>query len=387
MPVDFFVPGLVKIGGGAVAEVPAVIVALGVSRPLLVADGFLLETGLAGRIVDDLRREGFDVEVFSDVQPDPTTESLAIALRSVRSHEADSIIALGGGSAIDSAKALAVLAKYDGPMRDLKAPVRYDGEALPVIAIPTTAGTGSEATMFTVITDSETHEKMLCAGSSYLPAAAVVDYETTLSMPARLTADTGIDALTHAIEAYVSKKANTLSDMFALEAIGRIGRVLRTAYHEPADRHAREEMMVAATVAGIAFSNSSVCLVHGMSRPLGARFGFAHGMANAMLLAEVTSFSASAAPSRYADCARALGVAPAAGTDVEAVDALIAEIRTLVVELEVPTPESRGIALADWEAALPTMAEQALASGSPANNPRVPSIEQIQDVYRACYRR
>jgi alcohol dehydrogenase class IV len=236
----------------------------------------------------------------------------------VTSHRADVLVGLGGGSPIDTAKALAVLAVRGGPLRDLKAPFSYDGPALPVAAIPTTAGTGSEATRFTVITDSDTGEKMLCAGSSYLPVAGIVDYELTMSMPPRLTADTGIDALTHAVEAYVSSRHNAFSDAVALRAITIIGRSLRTAHRDGADHRARAEMMEAATLAGIAFSNSSVALVHGMSRPLGAHFHISHGMSNAMLFAAVTEFSLSAADDRYADCARALGVADDSVSDADA---------------------------------------------------------------------
>src|SRR4029077_15383849 len=171
-------------------------------------------------------------------------------------------------------------------------------------------GTGSEVTRFTVITDSARDEKMLIAGSTLLPSAAVLDYELTMSMPQRLTADTGTDSLTHAIEAYVSRKANRFSDTFALAAMKTIWAELPTAFREPDNRRAREAMMLAATLGGIAFSNASVALVHGMSRPIGAHFHVPHGLSNAMLLPLVTAFSAPAAEPRYAACARTMGVAP-----------------------------------------------------------------------------
>ena len=180
---------------------------------------------------------------------------------------------------------------------------------LPIIAIPTTAGTGSEVTRFTVITDTETDEKMLIAGLGCCPTAAIVDFELTLTMPLRLTADTGIDSLTHAIEAYVSKRANPYTDGMAKNAMGLIAKNIRAACAEPQNRAAREAMMLGATTAGMAFSNASVALVHGMSRPIGAFFHVPHGLSNAMLLPEITAFSAPAALDRYADCARAMGVA------------------------------------------------------------------------------
>lgn len=385
MNKDIHTPPVLRFGAGSVDSVGDLLTTLGAARPLVVTDGFLISTGVAARVANALRVAGMEPAVFGDTIPDPTTDSLEAGLNSIRAHGADSIVALGGGSPIDTAKALSVLAVRGGHMRELKAPYQFNGEALPVIAVPTTAGTGSEVTQFTIITDSETNEKMLCAGPGYLPRAAIVDYELTLSMPPRLTADTGIDALTHAIEAYVSRKANPISDAYAIAAISRIGRFLRRAYRDGGDRVAREEMMTAATLAGMAFSNASVALVHGMSRPLGAHFQIAHGMANAMLFAEITSFSVQDAAGRYATCAREFGVANEGDTDADAADQLVAALRALTVELEVPTPALRGIERSDWDALVPVMATQALASGSPDNNPRVPSAEQIEQLYQAVY--
>ena len=227
----------------------------------------------------------------------------------MREGDYDSLVAIGGGSSIDTAKGMSVLYANGGRMRDYKVPNEIPQAGPPVVAIPTTAGTGSEVTRFTVITDTETDEKMLIAGLACCPAAAIVDYELTLTMPLRLTADTGIDSLTHAIEAYVSRRANPFADGLAKNAMGLIARNIRTACAEPDNRAAREAMMLGATTAGMAFSNASVALVHGMSRPIGAFFHVPHGLSNAMLLPEVTAFSAPAALDRYADCARAMGVA------------------------------------------------------------------------------
>ena len=196
---------------------------------------------------------------------------------------------------------MAILAAGGGKMRDYKVPVAADKGALPVIAIPTTAGTGSECTRFTVITDTERDEKMLIAGLGALPLAAIVDYELTYSVPARTTADTGVDSLTHALEAFVSKRANPFSDALAVSAMALIGRHIRTAYAEPRNAAAREGMMLGATQAGLAFSNASVALVHGMSRPIGAHFHVPHGLSNAMLLPAITRFSVGAAEARYAE--------------------------------------------------------------------------------------
>lgn len=385
MTASIALPRIMRVGGGAVDEIGEVVAGLGLARPLVVTDGFLVGTGAVDRMVANLEAAGLHPAVFADTVPDPTTASLDAGLRAVADHDADCVIGFGGGSPMDTAKALGLLSTAGGRMRDFKAPRINTGPALPVVAVPTTAGSGSEATQFTVITDSESGEKMLCPGPAFLPVAAIVDYRLTLTMPPRLTADTGVDALTHAIEAYVSRKANPFSDSLALVAIGTIGQVLRRVYADGQDTEAREKMMLAATQAGIAFSNSSVALVHGMSRPLGAHFQVAHGLSNAMLFPAVTEFSVDAARTRYADCARALGVATTEASDATAADDLVTALAELCRDVEVPTPKSYGIARRDWDERVPLMAEQALASGSPANNPRVPSAEEIRDIYARIY--
>ena len=270
-------------------------------------------------------------------------------------------------------------------MRRYRAPHVQDDAGLPIIAIPTTAGTGSEATRFTIITDEASDEKMLCIGLAYLPIAALVDYELTLSMPPRLTADTGVDAITHAIESYVSRRANPFTDSMALVAMRTLWDNIRVAYAEPGNLAAREKMMLGATQAGIAFSNSSVALVHGMSRPIGAFFHLAHGLSNAMLLPAVTSFSAEAGTVRYADCARTLRVASEGESDAAATAKLVGALFRLNADLAVPGPQRLGIDAARWQAVMPTMAEQAIASGSPANNPRVPTAAEIEGIYRTVW--
>jgi alcohol dehydrogenase class IV len=378
-------PRLMRIGAGASALLPEVLGQLGLSRPFVVTDPFLAGSGRVESLVAGLRAAGLSAAVFSETVPDPTVASVEAALAALKAGDHDCVVGFGGGSPMDTAKAVAVLARFGGPMRAFKAPHLQDEAGLPIVAIPTTAGTGSEATRFTIVTDAATDEKMLCIGLAYLPVAALIDYELTLTKPRRLTADTGIDALTHAIEAYVSKRANPFSDGLALSAMRLIAPNLRRVWADAGDRRAREAMMIGATQAGIAFSNSSVALVHGMSRPIGAHFHVAHGLSNAMLLPAVTAFSAPAATARYADCARAMGVAEEGETDDRAVERLIAALRALNADLEVPGPRAYGIDAGRWSDLLPTMARQALASGSPANNPREPSAEEIEALYRAVW--
>jgi alcohol dehydrogenase class IV len=377
MSSPILLPRILHIGAGASAQVGNVLEALGCSRPLIVTDASMVKLGYVERLQAHLPPS----DVYADTVPEPTEASIIAGVEKVKSGTYDCIIALGGGSPIDSAKAIAILGKYGGRMRDYKVPRIVNEPGLPVIAIPTTAGTGSEATRVTVITDHERDEKMLCLGMGFLPVAALVDFELTLSLPPRTTADTGIDALTHAIEAYVSKKANPYTDSQALQAMQLIAPNLRRAYHDGQDRPAREAMMLGATLAGIAFSNASVALVHGMSRPIGAFFHVPHGLSNAMLLPTVTAYSIPAASARYADCARAMKVASTEDSDAVANHKLLEELRALNAELQVPTPEAFGINRFAFFNLTRTMAEQALASGSPGNNPRVPTVDEMVKLY------
>ncbi|HEV7370203.1 iron-containing alcohol dehydrogenase [Arenibaculum sp.] len=385
MIASITVPPLMLIGGGSVARIAEVLERTGVRRPLIVTDGFLRDSGALARLTGPLEAAGIPHSVFADTVPDPTTDVVEAGTRVLAGGGFDGMVALGGGSPIDTAKAMGVLAANGGRMRDYKVPNPIPRDGLPVVAIPTTAGTGSEATRFTVITDTETDEKMLIAGPGVLPRVAIVDYEFTLTCPFRLTADTGIDTLTHAIEAYVSRRANPFADSMALAAMGKVWRNLRLACFEPSNRHARAEMMLAATQAGIAFSNASVALVHGMSRPIGAHFHVPHGLSNAMLLPAVTAFSLPAAPGRYADCARAMDLVPPEAEDGEAGAALIGALIALNRDLKVPSPAEYGVDARRYRDLMPVMAEQALASGSPANNPRVPSAGEMVALYREVY--
>lgn len=375
-------PKEIHVGGGTLGNLPTILKSHDFEAPILIADPFILSTELGDRVISSLRSENLRLRVFSGVVPDPTTSSVEAAVQFINQDIHDCVLALGGGSAIDTAKAAAVLAKRGGMMRELKTPRVEDVKGLPIVAIPTTAGTGSEATRFTIVTDDETGEKMLCPGAAYLPDIAVVDYELTITKPRRLTADTGIDALTHAIEAYVSKQASPFTDVLALAAMRSISANIRRAFHRPSDCEAREAMMLASLNAGIAFSNSSVALVHGMSRPIGAHFHVAHGLSNAMLLPAVTAWSSEMATDRYKDCAVAMGLADPSAHPIDAVSALLAELKDLNAEFEVPTPKAFGIEFEKWEGLLPLMAEQALASGSPGNNPRVPAAAEIVELYR-----
>jgi alcohol dehydrogenase class IV len=387
MVASYVSPRAIRIGAGAVQQVAAVLAQFGLRKPLVVTDPWMVSSGTVDKALAPLRAAGLEPAVFSETVPDPTDLVIEAGVKVLLAGDFDCLVGFGGGSPMDTAKAMAILATAPAgtKMRVFKVPAVADAGLVPVICIPTTAGTGSEATRFTVITDTETDEKMLIAGLGALPLAALVDYELTFSLPPRITADTGIDSFTHALEAFVSARANAQSDTWALSAMRLIGPNLRTAYHQPDNAAARQAMMLGATQAGLAFSNSSVALVHGMSRPIGAHFHVAHGLSNAMLLPAVTEYGLEAALDRYAEAGRALGVAQRADSDATAAEKLLAELRAWNDELKVPTPQGYGIDRATWEELLPLMAEQALASGSPGNNPRVPDAAGIVALYRKVY--
>ncbi len=382
MTIEVLIPSIIKVGAGAFAEAPSILKRLEVKHPLIVTDAFLVRLGLVESLRAQIENAGIACGVFSETVPDPTTDAIAAGLRAFAEGSHDSLVSLGGGSPIDSAKAIGMLAANGGLARDYKVPNEIPKKSPVHLAIPTTAGTGSEVSRFTVITDSDTDEKMLIAGASLVPNAAIVDYELTMSMPARLTADTGTDSLTHAIEAYVSRKRNAFADAFAMTAMRTIWAALPIAFREPGNRGARESMMLAATQAGMAFSNASVALVHGMSRPIGAHFHVPHGLSNAMLLPAVTAFFVKAAEKRYAECARAIGVADRSDSDDDAGRKLVDALFRRNKDLEVPSPKNFGIDEERYFSLIPTMATQALASGSPQNNPRIPTSEEIEAIYR-----
>ena len=370
MVLTLQLPPTLIIGAGASLQVVSEANGLGVLRPLLVVDPYLCDSRAA-----KLLQESLPTAVFRGVRPDPDLEIVAQGLDALRAHRADGVIALGGGSAIDAAKAIAILATNAGPLADYMGYHKIPSAGLPLIAIPSTAGTGSEATRITVITDGPRRLKMMILDGHLLPTVALVDYELSLSMPAALTAAVGLDSLTHALEAYVSRKASPFSDAIALEAGRLIVPHLRRAYRNPQDLPAKEAMMTGATLAGMAFSNASVALVHGMSRPLGAYFHIPHGLSNAMLLPTVTRFSYLANPDRY----DAFAVHTGLGAD------LLAALDAFNCDLHVPSLREFGVTEAEYRSALSQMADDALASGSPANNPRVPTRDEILALYQEVY--
>lgn len=380
-------PRRMLVGGGAIQQCAGLLKSFGLSKPLIISDPFLgsSASGAVDSVSKALAAGEMKHDIFLDTIPDPTSDAVEKCRAALEKGSYDSIVAVGGGSPMDTAKAAATLIAHGGKMRDYKAPFQMDKEAIPIIAVPTTSGTGSEATKFTIITDSESGEKMLCIGLAYLPLAAVLDYELTMSMPFRLTADTGIDAMCHAMEAYVSAKKNPFSQSLALAAMTKISQNLRTACNEPDNKHAREMMMLGSCEAGMAFSNASVTLIHGMSRPFGAQFHVPHGLSNAMLAPKVTAFGVQGAVKEYAEVARCMGMYEEGADDAQAAAEFPSYLQKLNDDLKVPTMSEYGIDSTQFHDQISWMSEAALASGSPNNNPVIPTHPEIEDLYRQIY--
>jgi alcohol dehydrogenase class IV len=378
-------PSEIVIAGAASERVGEVAAKLGMRRPVVVTDPCLAERDPVQRTLELLERVHLAPRVYADVRPDPTTGNVEDALAIVTEHGGDGVIAVGGGSSLDTGKAVAVMATNGGSVGDYAGYHRIPNEGLPLIGVPTTAGTGSEVTRVAVITDTERSVKMMILDDHLLCSAALVDFELTVTCPPALTAHVGIDSLTHAIEAYVSRKANPVTDLWALRAASLIAGSLRRAFEQPDDREARAALALGATLAGMAFSNASVALVHGMSRPIGAHFHLPHGLSNALLLPAVTRFSLPGAPERYATVARQMRVAGQDDSDRVACQRLVDALRRLNEDLGVGKLRELGAERERFDAVKREMADAALASGSPAFNPRVPDADEIVRLYEEVF--
>ena len=383
----FNVPRFLRVGSGALESLGTALDELGARRALLVTDTVMGKSEWIPRIADLCDQQGVSARIFDGVDSEPTTFDVEAALGEFDVGYCDSIIGFGGGSALDTAKSAALVATNGGSIVDYEGRDKFAEPGNPVVAIPTTAGTGSEASRYVAITDPVRDVKMLITSDFLQPTAALVDPGPTMTMPAAVTASTGIDALTHAIESYVAKTAHPMSDAMGLSAIAGIARNLARAFAQPNDLRAREAMSVAALQAGIAFSNASVALVHAMARPLGAHFRIPHGISNAMLLETVMSYSISGAPERFAAIGRAMGAPVDGRPDDRAAQAAVDLVGDLCRELKIPSLAQWGIEEASLKSLAPKMAEDAIASGSPANNPRVPSSEEIVEMYHDAYER
>ena len=386
LPIKTFrVPRIIITGSGASEQVGEESKKLGFKKALLVTDQNLVKLGIVEKVAQSLRGSGVSFAVFDGVYTEPIVEFVQEGLKAYRENGCDFLLAVGGGSPMDTAKAIAVMVTNSGSIEDYKGLSKIPQKGSPVIAVPTTAGTGSEVTPFTIITDTKKDVKMLIGSPFITPEAAIVDPSLTLTMPQDLTAATGIDALTHAIEAYVSVKAQMISDIFCLSAIELISGNLKQAWTDGNNAEAREKTMLGALQAGIAFSNSSVALVHGMARPIGAYFHVPHGASNAALLGVVMDFSLTGNPNRYAHIAKAMGGDIGSLTDLEAAQLGAKAVKTLIKDIKVTSLPELGVDKEKLDKLAPKMAEDAIASGSPSNNPRQATKEEIIELYKVAY--
>jgi len=381
-PFEFRVPATIHVGVGCHEKVAAEAARIGGGGVLVVTDANVRATPLTGKVVAQLSAASILRGVFTDIPGEPTTTEVEKGLAALRAAKADTVVAIGGGSVIDTAKTVAVMATNDGSIVDYKGAGKIKKSKLPLVVVNTTAGTGSEVTRFAIITDPATSVKMLIADPHLIPDVAIDDPLLTVTCSPFVTAATGLDALTHAVESYISVRATALSEVLALSAIRKIGQSLRAAFENADDLAARTLMHVASLEAGMAFSNASVALVHGMARPIGAYFHKAHGISNAVLLPHVMAWSIPGAPERFAEIARALGIDTAGLSEAQAAERAVAEVQALCRDLQLPGLTGLGIDPGKLMALAATMAKDALDSGSPGNNPRVPTADEIVELYR-----
>lgn len=381
MSREFITPKKIIVGENALKNAMPYIASMG-KKPLIVTGKVVVTLDAFKILTGCLESRGLSYAVFTDITGEPTDVMISEGLSAYKNNNCDFLIGIGGGSPLDAIKAIAVMSKCGGKLSDYMGK-EITGDFPPMAAIPTTAGTGSEATKFTVITDAATDVKMLLKGESLIPDLAVVDSENTKTSPKSITASTGLDALTHAVEAYTSRLAQPLTDSLALSAVKRIFNYLPTAYENGDDTKARYEMSIAALEAGICINNSSVTIVHGMSRPIGALFHVPHGMSNAMLLEKCMDFAKSGAVDRFAELARAAGVADIRLDNKTAADRFVEALGNLCKICNVPGIEEYGIDKNEFINAIPKMAYDALASGSPGNTQRDITEDDIKEIYRS----
>lgn len=379
MATQFTLPARTILGANALESSENAIKELG-KKAFIVTGKIVTKMGTVSILTDYLEKWDISYEVFNDITGEPTDEMILAGVKEYQAHGCDFLIGIGGGSPLDSVKAIAAMSVLEGEIADYMGK-EIKGDFPPMVLIPTTAGTGSETTKFTIITDRKKGIKMLLKGDDLLPNLAIVDPEFTLTAPKSITAATGMDALTHAVESYTSRKANTLTDLYAISAIKRIFSYLPIAYEDGSNKKAREEMAIAAFEAGVCINNASVTLVHGMSRPIGALFHVPHGISNAMLITECLSYVAEGCYDRFADIARAIKVAGEDTKDKEATEAFLAALNKLCKQCEIPTLKEYGIKEEEFEAVVDKMSSDAMASGSPSNTIKEISKEDLIKIY------
>ncbi len=366
-------------GKGAIAEIPGVLEAHGVTKAFVCSDPDLVKFGVSAKVTDLLEKAGIPYDLFSEIKPNPSIENVRSGVAAFKASGANGIVAIGGGSSMDTAKAIGIIAENPefADVRSLEGVAPTKNHAVFTVAVPTTAGTAAEVTINYVITDVEKKRKFVCVDTNDIPEVAVIDSDMMSSMPKGLTASTGMDALTHAIEGYITKAAWQMTDMFHLEAIRLIAQNLRGAVENTPE--GREGMALAQYVAGMGFSNVGLGIVHSMAHALGAVYDTPHGVANAILLPTVMEYNAPCTGEKYREIARAMGVEGVDGmTQDEYRKAACDAVKQLSLDVGIPA-DLKAIAK-DEDVAF--LSESAFADACRPGNPRDTSVEEIAALYR-----
>ncbi|HAS8516953.1 TPA: L-threonine dehydrogenase [Vibrio vulnificus] len=380
MASAFFIPTVNLMGAGCLKDAADSIKAQGFTKGLIVTDKILNQIGVVKQVQDLLSERGVSAVVFDGTQPNPTISNVNAGLELLKQNDCDFVISLGGGSPHDCAKGIALVASNGGAIADYEGVDKSAKPMLPLIAINTTAGTASEMTRFCIITDEARHIKMAIVDKHTTPLISVNDPELMLAKPASLTAATGMDALTHAVEAYVSIAATPITDAVAIKAIELIQAHLRTAVAHGEDIEAREQMAYAQFMAGMAFNNASLGYVHAMAHQLGGFYDLPHGVCNAILLPHVQRYNAQVCPERLRDVAKAMGVNVEGMSAEQSADAAIEAIVQLAKDVGIPTGiRELGAKLED----IPTLADNALKDACGFTNPKQATHEEISAIFEA----
>ena len=368
-------------GAGARKELPEVLNRMGVKKALVCTDKGLLKVGTAQKVTEVLDQCGFPYEIFSEVKPNPTVTNVKDGIKAFADAKADCIIAIGGGSAMDTAKGIGIVTNNPefSDIVSLEGVAPTKKKSVPIIALPTTAGTGAEVTFNYVIIDEERQAKMVCVDPNDIPAVAIVDAELMYSLPKSLTAATGMDALTHAIEGYITKGAWVMSDMYELQAIKMIAEFLPLAVEEPTNPKGREGMALAQYIAAQAFSNVGLGLVHGMAHPMGSLHDIPHGVANALLLPTIMEFNMPKCIEKFGVIAQTMGVDTTGMSAQEAAQAAVDAVKALSIRVGIPQTLT---ALGIKEEDIPALAAQAIADVCTPGNPRDVTEAEIVELYK-----
>lgn len=382
MATEFFTPGKAFVGKGALEQAAPVLKEMG-THALIVTGKVVTKSGLVDKLTAVLDSIGIKWTVFNDITGEPTDDMVRTGIEVYKKNGCDFGIGIGGGSPLDTVKAILAMTVEKGDITDYNGKV-LGGKYPPLAAIPTTAGTGSEATKYTIITDTKKDIKMFISGN-VVPELAIVDPSFTYSAPKSVTAATGMDAFTHAVEAYTAKKATPLTDVLALSAVKRIFKYLPVAYKDGTDEKAREELAIGAFEAGICINNSCTTIVHGMSRPIGATFHVPHGISNAMLIKNCLNYVVSGTPERFAVLARIMGVADDSMDDESAAAKFGEGVDILCKACEIPTLKEYGIGEEEYFASIEKMAQDAIENKTHTNARMVVNKDDIIKIYKSLW--